>query len=69
MMSVELPKGFEAHAKKFLMTPECLAFLLCADFVYRKPERLLVIERMDHPCARADGDAPPSARFPIPPEP
>lgn len=38
------PKGFERIANHFLMSPKQLAYLLCADFAYNPPKRLVVIE-------------------------
>ena len=40
-----LPKGFGTVARKFKLTPERLAYLLCADFLYRPPSSLTVMVR------------------------
>ncbi len=43
-MDIELPDGFNEVAARFLMEPERLAFLICADFAQHAPARLTLVE-------------------------
>ncbi len=40
----EIPSQFGAVANRFLLSPERLAYLLCADFALHPPKELIVIE-------------------------
>lgn len=53
---LDLPDEFEEVATKFLLSPDRLAYLLCADFAFRPPRRLIVVERAErasHPVEMA----------------
>lgn len=42
---IQVPERFGTLARKFKMSPERLAYLLCADFAYRPPSCLTIVVR------------------------
>lgn len=47
---LDLPDEFEAVATRFLLSPDRLAYLLCSDFAFHPPRRLIVVERAESGC-------------------
>ncbi len=50
LITHEIPPAFFEVANRFLISPERLGYLLCADFALHPPKELIVIESAPVQC-------------------